>query len=369
MSKFNIPLIRPTLPPIKEVLPSFRNIYASGQLTNGQFVKQFEKKAAKFLGVKQTVAVACGTDAILISLLLLNKKGKVISPSFTFSSPVHSLTLFGFEPVLADMDPKTYNIDIDDVEKKITKDTVALLIPHVFGNPCDIDRLVTLAKKHSLKIIFDGAHAFGSTYKNKSVAHYGDFTIFSFTPTKVLSIGEGGLIALDDDELATIARNLRNNGDTFDRQNERIGISSRLTEWQAAIGMAGIPYVKKNIARRIKLALLYKELLRDVKGIHFQKINNDGSSVYQTFSLVLDDTFPLKRDEMLEYLKENGIESKAYFYPPIHKKVPYKKLVNASLEDTDYISQRIFCLPLYSHMKAKEVQYVADIIKKIGGKK
>ena len=183
-----IPLTRPTLPQASAMQSSIKNMFKSGMLTNARYTQEFEKKCARFLGVRDSVAMSNGTSPLILAAKCLDLKGEVIIPSFTFTSGVHSLLWNNLTPVFADIDIETFNIDVNLIEKKITKKTSAILATHVFGNPCDINSIESIAKKHNLKVIYDAAHAFGAQYKNKSVACYGDVSSFSFTPTKVLSL-------------------------------------------------------------------------------------------------------------------------------------------------------------------------------------
>lgn len=364
-----IPLTRPTLPPIDEILPLFRKIATSGQLTNNKFVEQFETEVSRFLGVSNSTAVSSGTEAIMIALLMIGKKGEVLIPSFDFSSPVHSLILLGFKPVLVDIEKETFNVDVSDFKNKITKDTVAICLPHIFGNPCDIEGVLAAAKEANIKVIFDSAHAFGSTHKGKSVANFGDYITFSFTPTKVLAIGEGGLLVCLDEQDNSESKILRNNGDTYARDKELIGLSARMTEWQAAIGLAALKHLDGYIEKRIKLVNTYKEALSDISSIKFQVVRSGDFSVYQSLAVLIEDDFGVSRDGLIGILKDNNIQSKAYFDPPIHRKVMYKNLSSDSLlSNTEYVSKRVICLPLFSHMDVKDVEIVTDIIRKAGRK-
>lgn len=361
MKKKFVPLTRPTLAPFSDCRINFIELFKTGLLTNGKYTRAFETAASKFLGTSDSVAVNCGTSAILIALSLLRKRGQVITPSFNFSSPAHSLSLLGFEPVLADMDKETFNIDVSDLESKITNKTVAFLIPHVFGNPSSVAAIEKIAAEKGIDVIFDAAHAFGSLYKGKSIAICGNFSIFSFTPTKVLSLGEGGLLCAKSSADLKRAFILRNNGDNFDRSKEEIGISARMSEFHAVIGLAGLKRFKKTLAKRIRLANAYKEMLKQNTDINFQKINHGNFSVYQSFAVVINSSTSKLRDKLILYLKKNNIEAKSYFCPPLHKKVMYKNITSGkNLKNTDYITDRILSLPLYSHMDIADVEYVAS---------
>ncbi len=365
-----IPLARPTLPKLTSIQSKLKEIFKTGMLTNGKYVNEFERRCAKFLGVKNVVAVSNGTAAIVLSLKCLGLKGEVILPSFTFTSGAHSLLWCGLTPVFADIDPETFNIDPASIEKKITSKTTAILATHVFGNPCKIDKIQKIAKKYNLMVIYDAAHAFGSKYKDKSVARFGDAVIFSLSPTKVLTTGEGGLIALNNDKLAEIIKMGRNNGDSFKREEEFLGISARLNEFSAILGIEGLKILQKSLKKRFKLVNLYKKELSKLPGISFQKIIPDGFSIYKDLTILVNEKkFGISRDYLLKELLKNSVETKAYFDPPLHKKKVYRKYRNLSLPKTDFVSNHIMNLPLYSYMPRYYVVRVYSLIKKLSKKK
>ncbi len=361
-----IPLTRPTLPKLKSVQGKLKDIFETGMMTNGKYVKEFELKCAKFLGAKNVVAVSSGTSALILSLKCLDLKGEIILPSFTFTSTGHALLWCGLKPVFADINKETFNIDPAEIEKKITKNTSAILATHVFGNPCKIDEIQKIARKHNLKVIYDSAHAFGSKYKNKPVAQFGDASIFSLTPTKVLTTGEGGLIASKNKVFAETLILGRNNGDSFNRKEEFLGLGARMPETSAIIGIEGIKILGKSIKNRLRLVNLYKKQLFDVPGISFQKIDPFSFSVYKDMVILVDkEKFGISRDQLLKELKKRNIESKIYFYPPLHKKTVYKKYSKLQLPATDFVSNHIISLPLYSHMPESYVLEVCSVIKKL----
>jgi len=361
-----IPLARPTLPKLESLQSKLKDVFKSGMLTNAKYVREFEKRCAKFLGVKEVVALANGTSAIILSLKCLGIKGEVILPSFTFTSAAHSLLWCGLKPVFVDIDKETFNIDPSLIEEKITSKTTAIFPVHVFGNPCKIDEIQEVAKKHKLKVIYDGAHAFGSKYKGKSVACFGDITIFSLTPTKVITTAEGGLIATQDSNIARILRLGRNNGDSIDRTEEFLGVSARMNELSAILGIEGIKILPKHLKRRLKLINLYRKWLDEIPGISFQKITDFSSSVFKDLTILVDENkFGHSRDELLETLIKKNIETKVYFYPPIHKKKAYKEYQDIFLPNTDLISSHIISLPLYSQMPINYVKRVCSVIKNL----
>ena len=361
-----IPLCRPYLPKMKKLQKKFEEVLDSGMLTNSKFVQEFENDCSKFLGVKNTVAVSSGTSALILALKCLGIKGEVILPSFTFTSDGLSLLRLGLKPVFVDIDPQTLNINPDLIEKEITSKTSCILATHVFGNPCEIDKIQKIAKKHNLKVIYDAAHAFGSKYKNKSVVKFGDASIISFTPTKVITTGEGGLVVVKNKNLARIMRLGRNNGDSFNRKEEFLGITARMDEFSAILGIEGLKIIKENLRKRLKIVSLYKNKLGKVAGISFQKIKKGNFSDYKDFVIMVNSQkYGITRDNLLKNLKKNGIECKAYFYPALHQKIIYKKYLTSSLPVTDFISDSIISIPLYSHMPGDSVIKICSIIKSL----
>ena len=352
------------MPKLKPVQDKIKDVFKTGVLTNGKYVRQFEQNCAKFLGVKNAIAVSNGTSAIIISLKCLDLKGEVIMPSFTFSSAAHSLLWCGLTPVFVDIDRETFNIDPNLIEEKITQNTSAIFAAHIFGNPCNMDKIQNIAKKHKLKVIYDAAHAFGSTCKGRSIALFGDVSVFSLTPTKVLTAGEGGIIALNDSSLVEIFKMGRNNGDSYNRDEEFLGIAARMHEFGAIVGIEGLKILKKSLKRRLKLANLYKKELALVPGISFQKITEDCVSTYKDFTILVDENkFGAPRDELLRELLKNKIETRVYFNPPIHKKKGYREYKDIYLPNTEFVSGHIMNLPFYSDMPEASVRKVCSVIK------
>lgn len=354
------------LPKLSSIQSKLKDIFKTGIITNGKYVSEFEERCARFLKTKNVVATSSGTSALILAIKCLKLKGEVILPSFTFTSVGHSLLWCGLVPVFADINPKTFNIDPGSIEKKVTKKTSAIIATHVFSSPCEIAKIQKIAKKHKLKVIYDAAHAFGSKYKGKSVANFGDIVIFSLTPTKVLTTGEGGLIVARDNKTAEILKLGRNNGDSFDREEEFLGVTARMSEFSAILGIEGLKIIAKNLKRRGDLSNLYKKELTNISGISFQKIADSDLSVYKDFTILVDEEkFGKSRDGLLRELLKNGIETKIYFYPPLHKKEVYKKYKKTNLPNTDLVSKQIISLPFYSYMPEKDIIKVCSIIKKL----
>jgi len=346
------------LPKLASIQSRLKEIFRTGQITNGKYVHELEEKSASFLGVENAVAVSSGTSGLMLAIRCLELKGEVIIPSFTFTSGGHALLWCGLTPVFADINPRTFNIDPDSIESKITERTSAIIATHVFSNPCDIEKIQEIAEKHNLKVIYDAAHAFGSKYKGKPVAHFGDISVFSMTPTKVLTSGEGGLIAARGKKLAEILRLGRNNGDSFNRDEEFLGITARMGEFNAILALEGLKRFNKNLEKRLRAVEVYKKELAGVPGLSFQETPDSNFSVYKDFTVLSDD-----RDALLQKLNSKGVEAKAYFYP-LHKKIVYREYAKGDLPNTDWVASRIMSLPLYSHMLKTDIIKVCEIIKR-----
>ena len=244
----------------------YRSAYENGLITNADIVGKFEAAVAERLQVKHCIAVSSCTSGLMMSLRGLGVTGEVIIPSFTFFATGHSARWNGLTPVFADCDPDTWNVDVADVERKITERTRALLIVHLYGNPANVEALTKIAQKHNLKLIFDGAHAFGSQYRGKPIGSFGDAEVFSLSPTKLLVAGEGGLVTTNDASLAKAIRLMRNYGDGGAYDPEWIGMNARMSEFNAALGLTGLAEVDDRVRRRNQIARMYDEQLAGPAG-------------------------------------------------------------------------------------------------------
>ena len=245
-----IPITKPTLEPYSAYEPLFREVIESGRLTLGKHGEALEKKVATYLGVKHCVAVSSCTSGLMLVMKGLGLTGEVIVPSFTFSATGHALVWSGLTPVFADIDPKTFTLDPKAVEKLITAKTSAILSVHPFGVVSDVRKLEALAKKYKLKLIFDAAHAFGSEVNGVKVGNFGDAEVFSCSPIKLMTAGEGGLILTNNDELAEFCRLGRNYGDDGTNDTLFAGLSARMSEFHAAVGLRSFAQFPQNLKNR-----------------------------------------------------------------------------------------------------------------------
>ncbi len=362
----NIPFAQPTLPAFEEIAEDVSRMLSSHQITNAEYVKKFEEKCREYTGAKHTIAVSSCTAGLMLSLKCLSLKGEVITPSFTFSATSHALVWNNLTPVFADIDKETYCIDPQCVERLITKKTSAILAAYIFGNPPDIKALQEITERHNLKLIFDAAHALGSQYQGMSAGNFGDAEIFSLSPTKLVTSGEGGIVATDDDELAGKLKIGRDYGNPGNYNCEFAGLNARMAEFNAILGLKGLEMLEKNVARRNGLVQLYKSRLGKIGRLSFQKIEPGNRTTYKDFSIIIDPAKAgISRDKLAEMLEKEGIMTKKYFYPPVHRQDAYKKLFKKyknSLPVTDKVADNILCLPLYSHMDEKDVEKVCDSV-------
>ena len=356
----------PQLPILGDVMEHYRGAYGTSVITNASLVNQLEAAVAERLQVKYCVAVSSCTSGLMMVLRALGLTGEIIIPSFTFFATGHAALWNGLRPVFADCNPDTWNVDPADVERKITKSTSAILVVHLYGNPANVDALERLASRHGLKLIFDAAHGFGSQYRGRPVGQFGDAEVFSLSPTKLLVAGEGGLVTTNDLTLARAIRGMRNYGDLGAYDPDWLGMNARMSEFNAALALAGLPHVGAKVDRRNRIAELYANLLAPLPGLLFQKVLPEDLSTYKDFSIhVTPEIFGMTRDALAQALLTERIETKKYFYPPLHKQklyVSFHKPDRDKLTHTDHITDGVLSLPIYESLPDSTVELVAYAI-------
>ncbi|MFH1710128.1 MAG: DegT/DnrJ/EryC1/StrS aminotransferase family protein [bacterium] len=363
-----IPVSKPSIG--KEELAAVKKVFDSGWLGMGSSVKEFEDKISKFLGSSTVIAVNTGTTAIHLALdaLGISKNDEVIVPSLTFVATIQAITATGATPVFCDIEPNTLNIDVKDVERKITSRTKAVIPVHYRGLPCDMDALISVTKKNNIRIVEDAAHAFGSRYKGKPVGSFGDVTCFSFDPIKVVTCGEGGAIAIRDSSLASLIQKKRILGidkDTWSRyKHERSwfydvlvpGYRYHMSNINAAIGLVQLKKFKKLNAKRIKIAKRYDRELGKISGLELLKTGYKDIAFFMYIIKVKKD-----RDALMKHLKESGIDSGIH-YIPSHLFTLYKGFAT-KLPATEKVWEEILTLPLYPDLTATDQTKVINAIK------
>lgn len=362
-----IPIIRPTLPPFEELKDGLQEILETGMMTSGKYVKAFEEAAAAYLGVAEAIAVSSCTTGLMLVLSELPEGSEVIMPGFTFSGTYQGAQWNNLDVVFVDCD-ESCNIDPEQLEAAITEKTAAIVAVHMAGVPCDIQRLESIAQQYRLKLLFDAAHAFGSEYHGKRVGNFGDAEVFSLGATKVLAVGEGGLMTTNSHEFAEGLRLAANHGhgvDDLDCYNK--GLNGRLQEINGLLGLHGLEYVDINIERRNQIASRYRERLSQIPGISFPYVPEGIRTTIKDFSIFVDEgAFGISRDDLALHLKARGVQTKKYYYPPVHRLAILKgKFKNLRLPNTEHKAATVLSLPVYSHLPWEDVASVCGFIEEI----
>lgn len=346
----------------QEFYDTIKQIFESGDLTNWKYVSQFEQSFQALFDVPHAVAVNSCTSGLILLIKTLGLTGRrVIVPSFTFSATVQALLWNNCYPIFVDCDPETFNICTFEVEEKLKHNTIAgIVATHVFGNPCAIDELEELAEKYNCKLIFDAAHALGSKYDHQHIADRGDGSVYSFSPTKLLTTMEGGMITVNSRTVARRLKKLRNYGNNKYYDFWEIGLNARMNEVSGLMGLDHLVAVKNRlIDRRNEYAEYYKHGLCDF--VDFQIINDPNISAYKDFAILLKSE--KERDHLCTELLMRDIETKKYF-KPVHETTMFEDYKN-HLHDTEELSRKILCLPIWNSMTHKDMDFIIKSIKEV----
>lgn len=356
-----IPVVKPFLPPIEEFNDVVKGIWDRQWLTNmGPLGTDLEKKLAEELRVSNLLFVTNGTVALQMAIKALDLKGEIITTPFSFVATTSIVVWEGCTPVFVDIEPTTLTIDPLKIEAAITADTVAILATHVYGNPCDVEAIELIAKKHNLKVIYDGAHAFGVEYKGKSIFEYGDISTCSLHATKLYHSTEGGFIVTKDAGLNEKLQRIRNFGIAgFDRFSE-LGFNGKNSELHAAMGTVNLKYIPAINQKRKLLYEAYSVGLKGFRGV--QPVwREEATRNYAYFPLVLESEELLFK--VREELEQEDIHVRRYFYPSLASSLPY--LPQVAFEVTDDIARRVICLPFYYDLEVSDVELICKIINNV----
>lgn len=357
-------ITRPNLPPISKVCNKIKEIWESKWLTNmGAQHKNLELKLLNFLNVKHLTLFCNGTLALQLACQALGLTGEVITTPFTFPATVNSLFQNKLTPIFCDINLYDFNVKIDEIEDLITSKTSAIMPVHVFGNPCDVEKIEKIAQENSLKVIYDAAHCFGVEYKNKGIGNYGDISMFSFHATKIFHTVEGGALTYNSNSLKEKLYLLKNFGIKNEEEILLPGTNAKMNELQAAIGLLTLKLVDNEIEKRKRLITIYKEKLEKIKCISYISEKKNVKYNYQSFPILIDDKCSvMNRDKIYEKLKDYNIFSRKYFYPLVTDYKFVKKETKKSLPNAEKISSQILCLPLYGELSEENVIKIAEII-------
>jgi len=337
-----------------EVLEKIAGVIDSGAYILGPHVRAFEAEVAAYLGVKHAIGVANGTDALVLALDAsgIGPGDEVITSPYTFFASAEAISRVGAKPVFVDIDPHTYNLNPELLEKHITASTKAIIPVHLFGQPADMREIMEIARRHGLKVIEDACQAFGAEYDGKRVGSIGDAACFSFFPTKNLgTIGDGGMVTTSDDGLAQRIRQLRHHGSKQKYIHERIGYNSRLDELHAVILGLSLKRIDRWNNERRRLAERYMKQLGDHPQLKIMAPATGRSHIYHLFCLESS-----ARDQMLEVLQQAGVQSAVYYPVPLHLQEAYRHLGYSlgDLPEAERLSQRLFAIPISPYLKDEE---------------
>ena len=350
-----------------DLLARIQEVLLSNQVTNGVNVRRLEEVMAAYLGVEQVAAVSSCTLGQTLALQAAGIAGKeVILPSFTIAATANAAYWNGCKVTFADIDLATFNISVEHVAELINENTGAIMPVHVFGNPCPIDELQVLADRWGVPLVYDAAQAFGATYHGAKVGRFGEFEVFSGSPTKHFTSLEGGFVATNDSDLADMIRLTRNYGVLENYDCVLPGLNARMPEINALVGQTLLPETDQFVERRNRYASVYRELLEDLPGIRFQEITPDSWSSYNYFGLAIEPSeFGLTNRELAKALKAENIATKVYYHPPVHQQQAYRNESTPSLPNTEFLADRIICLPMYNKMDGLLLESIAASIRRV----
>ena len=340
--------------------------------SEGPFVKEFENRMSKSAGRKYGVAVANGTAALEVAAMAvgIGEGDEVIMPTFTIISCAMAVTKLGGIPVLVDSDIHTWNMNVEEIERKITKRTKAIMMVHLYGLPADVDKIMELAKKYDLKVIEDAAEMHGQTYQGRPCGSFGDISVFSFYPNKHITTGEGGMVVTDSEELAERCRSLRNLCFRKDVRyvHDEISDNYRFTNLQAAVGLAQTERLEEFVERKRNMGRFYTERLQDLPGIILPLEKTDSAeNIYWVYGIVLERESEVSNQEIQKMLAEEGIGSRTFFWC-MHEQPVYQRqglFAGERYEGAEYLARKGFYIPSGLALTKEQMEEVADKVRKV----
>ena len=368
MEKKPITVTSPFLPPLEEFIPYLEDIWDSKWLTNnGKYHKALEKSLCEYLGVKYISLFSNGTLALVTALQALRITGEVITTPYSFVATTHAIWWNNIKPVFVDIDPVTFNIDPAKIEAAITPRTTALLPVHVYGNPCDVQRIKDIADTYGLKVIYDACHTFGVTVNKIPVLTFGDLSVMSFHATKVYNTFEGGAIVCHDEATKKRIDNLKNFGFANEITVVAPGVNAKMNEVQAAMGLLQLKYIDKAVEKRKIIAESYRVKLKGISGLFYSEDLPGVKHCYPYFPILIDkEKYGRTRDEVYDELKKQNVFGRRYFYPLISQFPTYRGLESAQpgqLPIAEKVTEEVICLPIYPDLDVHSVNQICEILK------
>jgi dTDP-4-amino-4,6-dideoxygalactose transaminase len=355
----------------EELQGAMQEVMDTTAFIRGPHVGRFQKNLADYLGVKHVIGCANGTDALQLALMVLDlpKGSEIITPDFTFVATAEVVILMGLTPVIVDVDPDTFTLDIEKVKKAITPNTKAIIPVHLFGQCADMEEIMTIAKEHDLYVIEDTAQANGAAYtfsngEKKMAGTIGHMGCTSFFPSKNLgAAGDGGAVFTNDDKLASRISVMANHGMQDAYYYQAIGINSRLDTLQAAILDIKLKHLEEYNAARQKAAAAYDKAFSGIEMLEIPKRNERSTHIFHQYTLKVKDG---RRDELQRYLEEKGVPARVYYPVPIHKQAPYAaagKFDDAQLDVTNMLSEVVLSLPMHTELSEEQLNYITENVK------
>jgi len=339
--------------------------------SRGNYIEEFEREFANYCGCKYGVSTTSGTTALHLALasLGIGSEDEVIVPTFTMISTAFAVVYTSAKPVLVDAELDTWNMDAARIEEKITGNTKVILPVHIYGHPCDMDPVMEIAKKYNLYVVEDAAEAHGAEYKGRKVGGIGHVNCFSFYANKIITTGEGGIVVTNDKRIAEKARSLKDLAHSKEKRflHTDVAFNYRMTNLQAAIGLAQFEKIDEFVGKRRAHAYLYNSLLKDIEGIGLPPEKKWAKNVYWMYSIVIQDEFGISRDELMEKLKEKGIETRTFFIP-VHQQPVFTDMnlfAGESYPVAEELSQKGLYLPSSSGLTTEQIEYICRTIKEI----
>jgi dTDP-4-amino-4,6-dideoxygalactose transaminase len=356
-----INVTQPKLPNYERYTDMIKEIWDKKWLTNdGPLHERFRSGIKEYLNVPNGELFTNGHLALEIAIKSLDLKGEVITTPFTFASTVHAITNCGLTPVFCDIDQETYNIDANKIESLITPNTSAIMAVHVFGTPCNVDKIDQIAKKYNLKVIYDAAHAFGVEVDGVGIGNFGDISMFSLHATKVFHSIEGGVLTYRDESLAPVIKALKNFGITSPESVDYVGTNAKMNEFQAAMGLCNLETITEDIQKRSQIHKTYVEGLSDFSPVRLLPNEDKVKANHSYLPILLKDK--ATRDILHEKLQEYNVFSRKYFYPLCNDFSCYGSNSEATPIGKG-VSDTVLCLPMYSELDLSVVKQITDIIK------
>ena len=360
-----VPMSAPDI--TEEDVRAVAEVVRSGRLALGPKTEEFEHLMAEYVGVKYAVAVSSGTAALhlIVKALGIGPGDEVLVPSFTFVASVNVILYEGATPVFVDIEPETYNLDPDDLKRKVTPRTKAIMAVDIFGHPAEWDEILKVAEKHNLKVIDDSCEALGAEYKGKKLGQFGDAAAFAFYPNKQMTTGEGGVIVTDDPEIARLCSSLRNQGRGETGgwlEHVRLGYNYRMTEMSAALGVSQLRRIDTLLAKRERVAELYTNRIKSLDSVRPPVVRPHVKMSWFVYVVTLSEG--LHRDPVMKAMAERGIPTRGYF-SPIHLQPYIRKLLGTRegmLPVTESVANRTIALPFHGNLSPAEIDLVVEVL-------